>query len=440
MINCKICGRECINLNSLGQHVRLFHKMLIYEYQISYDDSRIKCLICGNRKKNSSKKYCDSKVCHIISYKISLYERNFRSRDIFNMFDLNQLICKFDDTAEFIKYYKYIEWFKRYLLKDSYIFLPDIFLKIEVSLNEIDLFLDRIRNQEIDLKLLKLKNNVQSVERWKIMGFDETVSEKISNYFKTTECSFNLKNKDFNIYRKNVSNGRKGKSPITSMTKQYWKNKGFSDKEIKIKMKEKNSRNLDYFIKKYGDELGRSKYNNMILKRKFKFSLKGYVVRYGEEKGIKKYFEVIRKKTINTNIVSKQSVEFISELFKLRKIKYESEVEVGEFICDFCLDNNIILEYYGDWYHGNKWGNINRKDVEILKNHHIFRCKNILSTNYKKLIVVWESSFFRNREETLYKILQFIDDRNISYAEINCDYRNNKLKEIFDYEKSYDFV
>lgn len=169
-------------------------------------------------------------------------------------------------------------------------------------------------------------------------------------------------------------------------SKTYWVNHGMSIEEAQYKV---NSRNfwckefyqsrensklsnpskLEYYVNKFGEELGQIKFGEKISKAIYSNSIESYIIRYGYIEGTRKYNSKIEKTTGNLGSISTESRRFFSRLYKrLIKIGYNrTDLQVGlrgskEFVLrdelnnsnryDCCLiHQKIIIEYNGHIWH-----------------------------------------------------------------------------------------
>lgn len=143
---------------------------------------------------------------------------------------------------------------------------------------------------------------------------------------------------------------------------------GFIEKYGKIdgplKYKERNRKvgygsSIQYYIEKYGEVEGPERYNNKINRGIYSGSLKGYIEKHGEKEGTEKWYEVqASKRSWSHNIGPSKSSLIIKELLDKCGIEYEMEYKVrhknGLSFVDYYLpDLNVIIEFYGDYWHGN---------------------------------------------------------------------------------------
>lgn len=165
--------------------------------------------------------------------------------------------------------------------------------------------------------------------------------------------------------------------------------------------------NLQGFIEKYGEKIGKIKYKERCSKVAYTNTLDYYINRFGKEEGESRY-----KHKNSKHKVSKKS-KLIGHLLNELTINYITEENIGRKSVDYYLpDYNIVIEYYGDYWHCNpkKYEStflhpqINLTSEEIwLKDKNRL---NIIMENTNSVIVVWEDSNINTilLEKTLYDI------------------------------------
>lgn len=173
---------------------------------------------------------------------------------------------------------------------------------------------------------------------------------------------------------------------------------------------------LENFIRLYGDIVGSERWENYKNRLKYSRTKGFYVEKYGVE-GIKIWEDIQKKKLHNFIFRSKISDEFCFNLFKLLKndIKsryYFSENEYMFFVHDenykiilpdfFIKDFNIIVEFYGDYWHRNP--KIYKDDIsEKIRNNDYNRIKKLRDLK-NHVIIVWESEYLSDKNKTIKNI------------------------------------
>jgi len=150
---------------------------------------------------------------------------------------------------------------------------------------------------------------------------------------------------------------------------------------------------LENFIKKYGEEIGTKKYNDRCEKISYTSSKDYFITKYGELEGNK-----IWKNKYKLNRISNKS-KILSKILNQLDIRFETEKNISsKFVDYFLTDYNIVIEYFGDYWHGNpkkfksdfyisqlkmNVGELWIKDKERLEK---------INQSIDSIIVIWESS------------------------------------------------
>ena len=191
--------------------------------------------------------------------------------------------------------------------------------------------------------------------------------------------------------------------------------------------------NLHGFISKYGLEEGTKKYNERCKAISKAQKIEWFIEKYGKIEGPKKYFEKQEKISNfhkrNTNITSKGE----RDLYNLIRFEYDDaklEYPTNYGIIDiFIPEKNVIIEYYGDYWHCNpKYydENFYHKNLEMTaKEKHIFdenKNKRYLENiKNSKIIIIWESSFKLMNDEnklTLLKNIKNFSESSLTIGKI----------------------
>jgi hypothetical protein len=392
------------------------------------------------------------KICSLFRHFTSAYDKKIDLHDIFNpRYWLNFYNNSPEVTIEHLKKLNYL---KRYFNPKSNVYLKNILNLAEIPSYELDMFIERIRKNAVDIDKLIQYNNLNSVNRWLVMGFSKEISNRLSNYFRTTQEGFILRTgskKEYEKWRtKSVSN-RKGvpEKDTNPLFLEYWFKKGFSLEDAEKAISLRNIRDLTYFINKYGVDSGTLKYSSMCEKRKKSSSLEGYIKKYGELNGREKFIKI----TVSKNVSLKKQIErygdtigkekhnqridrmlnsydkiefrngskianlFFSNLQNILNVEIEKEIIVGnKYVCDCIIkDKNLIIEFYGDYWHKNplyftenkeRFMDYDQKRLDFLRQKY-------------NVIIVWESCV-KKIDDTLSLIKEKIIG-NIFNFEVNFD-------------------
>lgn len=197
------------------------------------------------------------------------------------------------------------------------------------------------------------------------------------------------------------------------------------------KLQARQGCSLDYFVEKYGTDLGNKEYQRVNQQKSL--NLDNFIRKYGEKEGEVRY---------NKWCVGRSKVMFYSkisqELFKslISHIKYKtyyatSPAGEGEYNCwsnknkrtyfyDFVVpDLKLCIEFNGDIYHANPKfympsevpkfrGNI-KTSLELWENDEK-KIISLLEERGYNTIVVWESDYKNSPENTIARILRYIND------------------------------
>lgn len=194
---------------------------------------------------------------------------------------------------------------------------------------------------------------------------------------------------------------------------------------------------LDYWLEQTNGDVERAK--ELLHQRQQTFSLKKCTEKYGDEEGYKVWKErqekwqntlkskpdeeriEINRKKLNINSISRAERELYNELLKFNgNIVSQLQLKSTDnfFIYDIAF-NNKIIEYNGDYWHASK-RRFNANDI-VRHNKQtgspIF-AKEIWDHDEEKLnfakslgydvLVIWESEYKNNKEETLEKCKMFL--------------------------------
>lgn len=143
---------------------------------------------------------------------------------------------------------------------------------------------------------------------------------------RNTRIEFYL-NKGYSLEEsKELLKKRQNTSSLESFIRKYGEEEGKKRYQISNK---KKSNTLENFIKRHGEDEGTLRYNRFIQNVKYSLSLKYYIDRYGVEEGRKKYTEINKKKVLNIeNFIRKYGNEEGLNKFKEYKIKFYNLLKI----------------------------------------------------------------------------------------------------------------
>lgn len=214
------------------------------------------------------------------------------------------------------------------------------------------------------------------------------------------------------------------------------------------------SANLEVYIERWGEELGKKKWNEYCEKRHKTFeinrkngkyegmnTLESYIKLYGKKQGAKRfnqrldkaYRTMLNNKSVTTKRFSQVSMRFFKKLeTKLKQINKNCKVFYGEnekkitinekqrYYADFFYhdkDKNIkkIIEFYGDYWHANP--EFYSDDDLIVTYSGKFLAKEIRKKDAKRIRkinkkyktkILWENQVKTNEQKVLDKMVEFL--------------------------------
>lgn len=210
-------------------------------------------------------------------------------------------------------------------------------------------------------------------------------------------------------FAKNVANSREANGN-NSLTVEYYVNKGFSADEAKKKLKERQSTfSLEKCISQYGEDEGRKIFAER--QEKWQSTLKS--------KPIEEIERINKAKMLNGKGYSKISQQLFNKIMLVIGNEYinvyyatnNPNLDFNEYMvhdnntqCNFFLDfyvkdNNKVIEFDGDYWHGEKRGN-QKRDRE--------REEKLKALGYVNILHVKECDYKANPQKIVDKCVEFI--------------------------------
>jgi len=193
--------------------------------------------------------------------------------------------------------------------------------------------------------------------------------------------------------------------------------------EMKPDEKIRASTNLKGYIIRHGIEEGTKKYNERCEKISKSQYIEWYIEKFGKEEGTKKYLNKLKKLQENSGNIGISKYQ--QKIFDYLNDINPDEWEIEKCLCGGRVDMynekyNIIVEYYGDFWHCNpnvyKPGFFNRMLNMTLEEKREFDKKRLnfiqQNTNNSNILIIWESSKILDNVEKMNNVLDFYKHRN----------------------------
>ena len=240
---------------------------------------------------------------------------------------------------------------------------------------------DMCRSLIDSINAAKKKGFPNTIEYWINLGYDLNTAK--------------LKVKEVQTSRSNKSPAtRPGARGYSIRTVEYWIKQGFSEDAAILKVRESQTTNgLDFYIRKYGIETGPEKFNERI--RAWLNAPNNKAMIKGRSKKSIVLFEAIGIGYYGSNE---------------KTVRGKSKVHRVDF-----LYNNKIIEFFGDYWHGNpkKYQPnylIRKKKVEDVWIHDRKKIEDLCSAGYD-VLKIWESDYCNSPDDVLKLCKDFINDK-----------------------------
>jgi G:T-mismatch repair DNA endonuclease (very short patch repair protein) len=206
------------------------------------------------------------------------------------------------------------------------------------------------------------------------------------------------------------------KKPIELVN--YSKSKGFRDMKFTTSLKG--------YIEKYGDKIGTEKYKERCQKISKCNTLLWFKEKYGDKIGTEKYSKFRKKKHKGLGPSKSKASKLINTILDQNGVKYIEEYKYNNLngqngLIDFYIpDYNIVIEFYGDYWHCNPniYGKnyfhqiCKKSSIEIWENDKN-RINHIFQKEFHKdvtILIIWESTKISG--EYLMELIKSIKGKN----------------------------
>lgn len=234
-------------------------------------------------------------------------------------------------------------------------------MRIENWLNKINIKTGNFyTNDEAIYKINSFRK--MKIEYWIEKGYSlEESKNKIIEYQKDNSKKFK---------RKMIDNPFKYKDIRDNQIDFYIKKGHSLEESKKLLKKRQDTKSLNFFIKKYGEDDGIIRYNKSLIEIGYKSSRQYYIDKYGYEIGNIKYTNILIKRIVPMSKASKESIKFFTKIYNFLIEKKISKGDIywgvegsnewfinknkNLFFYDFTIKSlKIIIEYNGIKYHPN---------------------------------------------------------------------------------------
>jgi hypothetical protein len=186
---------------------------------------------------------------------------------------------------------------------------------------------------------------------------------------------------------------------------------------------------LEYFVEKYGKEEGEAKYKEMC--RRKSLTLETFIEKYGEEEGQTRWNDLNHKRSRYMR-QSAMANELFWEILKQIPTNEHDYIYFDDknkeyffakkgyktvFVDFFHSTKGKIIEFLGDYWHGNLEeyepdffnSRANATAKQLNENTHA-RTEYIEREHGCRVLVIWENEYKRNREQTIQKCVDFLNN------------------------------
>ncbi len=207
-------------------------------------------------------------------------------------------------------------------------------------------------------------------------------------------------------------------------TLQYWISDADGDiMEALSRLRDFQSRDVNFFVKKYGIEEGHKKYAEMNKKKSNNSTFKYYQERYGVEEGKRRFLNKLIKNNGRRSKISDSFGKTLSLFLQDIGLSSKKEVQIKDYdnLCTYFIDFYVpeialIVEFYGDYWHANPSiysedytirGDKKARDIWESDKDRSDRVSNLMEG---ETIVVWEGEWKKEGTLIIKGIINYIKE------------------------------
>lgn len=188
----------------------------------------------------------------------------------------------------------------------------------------------------------------------------------------------------------------KGVKEFSVRCKEYWIKKGYSEIDAKLEVaKQQVTNGLDFYIKRYGLDLGQKKFNQRIQQWLSSDGCRKMVA--GRSSKSLLLFDQL---AVSCNAYYGHNEKVVRGKIKSHRV-------------DFLCGKNII-EYFGDYWHANpliylETDSIRKKTASQIWAHDCAKINDLIAAGYN-ICIVWETEWVLNPDQTFKRCDKFLND------------------------------
>ena len=278
-------------------------------------------------------------------------------------------------------------------------------------------------------KLSNILKNGYAIGKFKYhMAYSKTINPETNEFYTEEECLEKMK-ENWKLASKKCTELIKAGKIKTVWEKEFWIQKGLTEAEAKQKIYDLMFHNdYEYLIQKYGEKLGKEKYEKRLKKYKETinaksdeekkiWNLKRTRISHKTSKAATQFFEkciIELKNILGNDIIDIQYIKYNTNEYFL----YDDENKTVYFYDYTDLKNKIIIEFNGIKFHPKYWEMSNEELQEwkslgyhvdgITQMNKDIRKKEIAIKNNFKFDVIWEDQTFDEKMNIIKKIYNIL--------------------------------